>query len=123
MRCSVPAYLTEGQLHLSSTTEVANRSPEPVGFASLALASSLRYVLCATRACPMMPKAQKKKKGPKWYGVRRGRQPGIYETWSEAEKQVRRTFLLVNGQRLIGFRLSASRELYMRRSRRTMRPR
>jgi viroplasmin and RNaseH domain-containing protein len=41
----------------------------------------------------MMPKAQKKK-GPKWYGVRRGRQPGIYETWSEAEKQVGPTFLL-----------------------------
>ena len=29
------------------------------------------------------------KKGRKWYAVRVGRQPGVYETWTEAEAQVR----------------------------------
>lgn len=33
-----------------------------------------------------MPKA--KSKLPKWYSVKVGRRPGVYETWPEAEKQV-----------------------------------
>jgi viroplasmin and RNaseH domain-containing protein len=35
-----------------------------------------------------MPKAEKSKKGTKFYAVKRGRVPGIYETWAEAEAQV-----------------------------------
>jgi viroplasmin and RNaseH domain-containing protein len=35
-----------------------------------------------------MPPSRKKRKVPKWYAVRRGRQPGVYETWEETERQV-----------------------------------
>jgi hypothetical protein len=37
-----------------------------------------------------MPKAPKsKKKGNKFYAVRVGRTPGVYQTWDECEMQVR----------------------------------
>ena len=37
-----------------------------------------------------MPKAPKaKKKGNKFYTVRVGRNPGVYQTWDECESQVR----------------------------------
>ncbi|KAK4687337.1 ATP-dependent DNA helicase PIF1, partial [Tremellales sp. Uapishka_1] len=35
-----------------------------------------------------MPKANKSKKGPRFWAVKIGRQPGVYETWPEAEAQV-----------------------------------
>ncbi len=34
-----------------------------------------------------MPKVEKARK---WYAVRIGRQPGVYDTWEEAERQVSR---------------------------------
>jgi hypothetical protein len=38
----------------------------------------------------IMPKAPKsKRKGTKFYAVRVGRTPGVYESWDDAEAQVR----------------------------------
>jgi hypothetical protein len=40
-------------------------------------------------AAPLWTAAAMGKSGPKFYGVRRGRVPGVFHTWAECEQQTR----------------------------------